>query len=69
MKFLKHESGGVITLIPDGKLLCTLEEFAQMEADRDRWRDIACALYNAAQDTDSSAMREALAQYEDAERD
>lgn len=33
------------------------------------WREIACALYNAAHEQDYTVMRDALKRYEDAEGD
>ncbi len=64
VKFLKHESGGVVTLIPDGKILWLEDEVRAIEEERDKWREIACALYNAAHEQDHRIMQGACRDYE-----
>ena len=64
MKFLRTVSGGQVTIVPDGKILWLEEEVRAIEAERDKWREIACALYNAAHESDHRVMRSACRDYE-----
>lgn len=47
VKFLRTESGGQVTIVPDGKVLWLEEEVRAIEAERDRWRNIAEIAYDS----------------------
>jgi hypothetical protein len=66
VKFIKTISGNQVTLIPDGKIFWLEEEVVKIEQQRDRWQEIACALYNAAHEEDYRLMVSAMKKYEEA---
>jgi hypothetical protein len=64
IKLERTESGGMITYVPVGRVSYTLDEYKNLELDRDNWKRIATDLVEANYEQDANQMNRAVAKYE-----
>jgi hypothetical protein len=64
IKLERTESGGMITYIPLGRTSYTLDEYKNLELDRDNWKRIAIDLVEANYEQDARQMNKAVANFE-----
>jgi hypothetical protein len=64
IKLERTESGGMITYIPTGRVSYTIDEYKNMELDRDNWKRIAIDLVEANYEQDARQMNKAIANFE-----
>jgi hypothetical protein len=64
IKLERTESAGVITYIPVGRVAYTLDEYKNLELDRDNWKRIAIDLVEANYEQDAHQMNKAVAAFE-----
>jgi len=64
IKLERTESGGMITYVPVGRVSYTLDEYKNLELDRDNWKRIATDLVEANYEQDARQMNKAIANFE-----
>mgnify|MGYP003641641732 CR=1 FL=1 len=60
----RTESGGMITYIPVGKVMYSLDEYKNLELDRNNWKQIAIDLVEANYEQDARQLNKAVANFE-----